>query len=408
MRRILHRLLSSLFLALLFLTAMPGCLSFDETGSLFFDPLDFSSGTAFFSDLNDRIMNHDPDAVHEFCLHEFQALHSDDPQDLEKLQTCVSSIRKNAPFLPGIQEYDSWLESRMVYFEALEDEKRILQEEKMEAARQAKITEAEKVTIAHTGSVKPGHATHSATATPHTNPSGFDVSSLPHLPPTYKSMTKLPESDDKPEKPKTEKKTAQAKTSEKTTQAGKVVTEEPAIKRDSTRSIRGRAYWRKAVAKYNVPRRAEAMLPRITPAFRNEGIPEELVWMAEVESSMDANTKSPVGAAGLFQLMPNTAKSLGLTIKPHDQRLVPEHNARATAQYLKKLYTRFGSWPLALAAYNAGEARVSSLCKKKNTKSFDQIADKLPTETQMYVPRVLETIRLRTGVNPDTLPPPQS
>ena len=155
-----------------------------------------------------------------------------------------------------------------------------------------------------------------------------------------------------------------------------------------------------------MPKRASEMLPRIEPAFVAAGLPSELVWIAEVESTMDPKAKSPAGAAGLFQLMPATARSLGLKTSPVDERLNPERNAKAAAQYLNRLYGRFGSWPLALAAYNAGEGRVSSLCRKHKSNTFDAIAADLPVETQMYVPRVLETIRLRTGVNPDTLPPP--
>ena len=87
--------------------------------------------------------------------------------------------------------------------------------------------------------------------------------------------------------------------------------------------------------------------------------------MAEVESSLNPAARSPVGALGLFQLMPATARRFGLHTGFFDERKNPEKSARAAAQYLKFLYHTMGSWPLALAAYNAGEGRVGKLVKRK-------------------------------------------
>lgn len=359
-----------------------GCISFDENGNMFFDPPDFSSSTALVDDLRSRILNHDGTALREFAMKEFNALHSNDPNDLERLQGCILAVKQNAPSLPGIQEYASWLDSRMAYFEAAEAAKHAAEAE-LKAAQYAK---------AHPPIIRPApkrpepkHSSHATTVTV-IEKEHFDIKSLPVLPPTYRSISTLPT-----------KKTV--KSTEPSTPKSKV---------DDTRpdAMRGRAYWQKAVGKHRRPANADAMLPRIQPAFKSEGLPVALAWMAEVESSMDPAARSPVGAAGLFQLMPRTAQSLGLELSPQDQRLIPEHNAKAAAKYLKTLHKRFGSWPLALAAYNAGEGRVSGLCRKHNTKRFDDIASALPNETQMYVPRVLETIRQRTGIDPDTLPPP--
>jgi membrane-bound lytic murein transglycosylase D len=106
--------------------------------------------------------------------------------------------------------------------------------------------------------------------------------------------------------------------------------------------------------------------------------------------------------------MPETAKSLGLQTFLPDERTHPEKSARAAAQYLRRLHGRFGDWPLALAAYNAGEGRVSRTLAKQNAKTFAEIADNLPAETRMYVPKVLATIEVRAGLAPGRLPEPRT
>ncbi len=132
--------------------------------------------------------------------------------------------------------------------------------------------------------------------------------------------------------------------------------------------------------------------------FIAERVPPELVWLAEVESSFNAKARSPAGAAGLFQLMPVTARSLNLSVGLlRDERLHPEKNARAAAHYLAQLYKRFGDWRLTLAAYNAGESRVAALLRKHKAKTFDEIAHRLPSETQLYVPKVEAVVLKREG-----------
>ena len=158
-----------------------------------------------------------------------------------------------------------------------------------------------------------------------------------------------------------------------------------------------RKVWIQALEKRQVPALAQKYVPIVKPIFQKEQVPPELVWLAEVESSFNPSARSPVGAAGLFQLMPVTAKGLKLSLFPRDERLQPEKNARAAASYLYRLNRRFGDWRLALAAYNAGEGRVSGLLKKRKAKTFDAIATDLPAETQMYVPRVEATVHKREG-----------
>jgi len=155
--------------------------------------------------------------------------------------------------------------------------------------------------------------------------------------------------------------------------------------------------WQKKMAQRPPPKGAAEYVPRLKPIFRAEGVPEALVWLAEVESSFDPLAKSPVGALGLYQFMPATAERFGLSLRPDDERIVPERSATAAAKYLKLLHKRFGSWSLALAAYNAGEGRVGKLLTKHNATTFEDIAEFLPAETRMYVPKIDAVVRIREG-----------
>ncbi len=171
---------------------------------------------------------------------------------------------------------------------------------------------------------------------------------------------------------------------------------------------RERELWVKKVATEPWPDGAKKYVPELKPVFAAQKVPPQLVWLAEVESSFDRRAQSPVGAAGLFQLMPATAKRFGLSTWPFDQRFQPVPSASASAKYLKILHDRFGSWRLALAAYNAGEGRVQRLLDRYHAQSFDEIATHLPAETQMYVPRVEAVILQREGVKLEELSAPES
>lgn len=166
-----------------------------------------------------------------------------------------------------------------------------------------------------------------------------------------------------------------------------------------------RAIWKRQFERRPIPARAEAFVPKLKKIFQDEKTPPELVWVAEVESSFNPAARSPVGAAGLFQLMKPTAKSFGLSTFLPDERTDPEKNGRAAAKYLRYLHNRFGNWPLALAAYNAGETRVFNLLKKTGGKDFESIADRLPAETQLYVPKCEAALQKREGVSLTDLKP---
>jgi membrane-bound lytic murein transglycosylase D len=164
-----------------------------------------------------------------------------------------------------------------------------------------------------------------------------------------------------------------------------------------------REVWVDQISREPWPPTANTYVPRLKTVFAAQKAPKELVWVAEVESSFDPRARSPVGATGLFQLMPATAKQYGLRTWPFDQRLNPEASGRAAAQYLVNLHKRFNDWRLALAAYNAGEGTVQGLLKRHKAQSYDAIARYLPAETQMYVPKIEATLLRREGAQLEKL-----
>ena len=130
--------------------------------------------------------------------------------------------------------------------------------------------------------------------------------------------------------------------------------------------------------------RAKAERPMKSKAVEiaaSHAIPSDL-FLALIEAESGFNTKaiSPKGAIGLTQLMPATAKSLG--VDPHE----PEQNLIGGARYLRQQYERFGSWPLALAAYNAGPTRVARLGRIPNIR-----------ETKAFIARVLRDAGLESS-----------
>jgi membrane-bound lytic murein transglycosylase D len=165
--------------------------------------------------------------------------------------------------------------------------------------------------------------------------------------------------------------------------------------------------WLARVRERPLPGPAKGLMPRLRAAFVAEGVPPELAWIAEAESSLNPSARSPVGAKGLFQFMPETAREMGLSTRLPDDRTDPDKSGRAAARYLRTLHRRFGNWALVLAAYNAGQGRVARTLEAHKATTFTQIADALPAETRMYVPKVCALIATRTGVTPYQIPPPR-
>ncbi len=181
----------------------------------------------------------------------------------------------------------------------------------------------------------------------------------------------------------------------------------PPARKQAEQRAQSPEVWKKRIAGRPAPARAKELAPTLKSIFRAEGLPEELIWLAEVESSFDPRARSPVGAVGLFQFMPPTAKRFGLNPERPDERLEPEKSARAAAAYLRFLHRQFGSWPLALAGYNAGEGRVGRTLRQRGATTFEEIAEALPMETRMYVPKIAAVIEHREGIALAALPPPR-
>ncbi|HEX5732760.1 MAG TPA: lytic transglycosylase domain-containing protein [Blastocatellia bacterium] len=129
--------------------------------------------------------------------------------------------------------------------------------------------------------------------------------------------------------------------------------------------------------------------------FRAEGLPEDLVWLAHVESVWHAEARSPAAAAGIWQFIPRTATDYGLTVEAgNDERFDARKQTKVAATYLRDLYTIFGDWALAMAAYNCGEPRVMEAVVKNGRANFWELHEKnlLPKETLNYVPKILAAI----------------
>jgi Transglycosylase SLT domain/LysM domain len=128
--------------------------------------------------------------------------------------------------------------------------------------------------------------------------------------------------------------------------------------------------------------------------FREEGVPENVVWLGQVESAWKPTAQSWAAAAGLWQFIPGTGTRFGLRINGSvDERRSFEKATRASAQYLKFLANRYnGNWELAMGAYNCGEGNVDRAIRKAGKANFWAAYPYLPKETRNYVPNILATI----------------
>ncbi len=130
----------------------------------------------------------------------------------------------------------------------------------------------------------------------------------------------------------------------------------------------------------------------IVPILREEGVPEELFYLAMIESGFKTRVRSPANAGGMWQFIPSTALDQGLHIDTFvDERFDPIKSTRAAARYLKKQHTRFGSWPLAMAAYNGGSGTVSEAIQAFNANDYFKLIQygAMYDETRRYVPKIL-------------------
>ena len=119
-----------------------------------------------------------------------------------------------------------------------------------------------------------------------------------------------------------------------------------------------------------------------------DGIPDDFKYLCMAESALNPETVSPAGAAGLWQFMPKTGREYGLAVGPQvDERYDIERSTEAACSYLRDAYEKFGSWTLAAAAYNAGNAGVSRRMNIQGTESYYDTF--LPQETMRYLYRIL-------------------
>jgi membrane-bound lytic murein transglycosylase D len=137
--------------------------------------------------------------------------------------------------------------------------------------------------------------------------------------------------------------------------------------------------------------RSPQYLGMILPVFRSRGLPDELAYTAMIESGLNPRAVSRVGAKGLWQFMAPTARLYGLRVDRWvDERLDPEKSTVAAASYLRDLHTRYGSWELAQAAYNAGAVTVDRAVRKTGSTDFWTLARTklLKRETKDFVPAI--------------------
>jgi membrane-bound lytic murein transglycosylase D len=152
------------------------------------------------------------------------------------------------------------------------------------------------------------------------------------------------------------------------------------------------AIWLDRKAKYE---------PMISAKLTERSMPQDLIYLAMIESGFNPKAKSPAAAGGLWQFISETGKRYGLTVnKRVDERNHPEKATDAALSYLTDLHERFGSWYLAAAAYNTGENRVGRLMRQVTGKDkgtdadYYRISGLLPRETREYVPMMIAAARI--------------
>ncbi len=134
----------------------------------------------------------------------------------------------------------------------------------------------------------------------------------------------------------------------------------------------------------------------IRDRLRARGMPEELLYLAMIESGFSATATSPVSASGVWQFMRPTAQQYGLAVDYWvDERRDPVRATDAALDYLETLHAEFGSWYLAAAAFNSGPGRVARAILRHGPTSvgddelYWEISEHLPLETREYVPKIL-------------------
>jgi hypothetical protein len=143
--------------------------------------------------------------------------------------------------------------------------------------------------------------------------------------------------------------------------------------------------------------RGARYLPAVRAIVEEAGLPADLALLPAIESGFRPRVRGPKGSVGLWQLQAPTARRFGLVVNRHrDDRLDPERATRAAVRYLRVLHRHYGDWPLALAAYNAGEGRVDRALRRFPGSTYWDLAEAghLPPINCDYVPRFLAIVRV--------------
>lgn len=139
--------------------------------------------------------------------------------------------------------------------------------------------------------------------------------------------------------------------------------------------------------------RSSAYLPLIKVVFVKRGLPEDLAYLPLIESGFNPLAVSQASAVGLWQFIEDTGRRYGLRIDDYiDERRDPVKSTSAAADYLQDLYAQFNSWPLALAAYNAGENQIQRISNKVGEDIWK--FRYTPDETKRYVPLFLTAVAI--------------
>lgn len=145
-------------------------------------------------------------------------------------------------------------------------------------------------------------------------------------------------------------------------------------------------------------KRSEQFLPEVRDIFAEYGLPHDLIYLPFLESGYNPMAYSRAGAGGMWQFMPRTGQSFGMTFDWWlDQRRDPRMSTHGAAAYLSRLYDMFGDWNLALAAYNAGEGRISRAMQRSGTDNYFDLAainNLLALETRHYVPKFMAILKI--------------
>lgn len=128
--------------------------------------------------------------------------------------------------------------------------------------------------------------------------------------------------------------------------------------------------------------------PIFEEVLQQYNLPDQLKYLTIVESKLNPHANSKAGAVGLWQLMPATARELGLNIGSYvDERRDPHKSTAAAAKHLKDMYNSFGDWQLAIAAYNSGAGNVRKAIRLSGSSKYAKLKSYLPRETQKYLSR---------------------